>query len=204
MTSFSQARVPASSPVERDPRDLERWHLRNSDAMQVGADNTSSVAFWTAFDKVGDYASGAQWNDTFQTILNVTGRGTLYGMIGPHANAASTQTWEVTVDGVAYTFAQAVAYSSRALVGRIARAGGQFITAGMEGGVAASTDLEARTDNITAQITYNTTQFLRQPTDIDRFIRFDVSLLIRAKNSAAANNGGARSNNCGAIWHLDT
>lgn len=203
----SQARVPASSPFERDPSALPRTWISNQD-IKIGADNSAAAAFWTALDNIGDYQTSSPAGGTARTVVNVSGKGSLYGLIGPQtANAAgATTTWVVTVDGVAYTFTHGSHPGGycRSIIGTILEADGRFTTANNAGGVNLSGDLIARASNdaamnINAAVKYQ----VRIPLNIPRFIRFETSLNITVALSSALGLDPLPAY-AGAIWHLNT
>lgn len=207
-SSYYQTRVPASSPYERDPRTLMRF-CRQVGSCFSGADDDTTAAFWDALDKIGDYQTSSP-NGVARTVVNVTGRGCLYGLVGPSlATAAAVTTWTVTVDGVAYTISHAsgIATGYRSVIGQIFETKDRFITTAYEGGIPVSGELVARNANDTAAA-FTTAGGsvarwqLMSPHLLSRFIKFDTSLLVTVQTAIATT--GTRGDNAGALWHLDT
>lgn len=200
-------RVPASTPYERDPSALPRSWISNQ-GLAIGADLSSVAAFWTAIDNIGDYQTSSPAGGTARTVVNVSGKGALYGMIGPQCAFAggATTTWVVTVDGTPYTFVHSGSPTNnyaRSVVGTILELTSRFTTAANSGGVDVSTSLAARTSNDSAQNGLGTSPVvfqIRTPLNIQRFVRFDVSLNITVALSGALGTDPL-AGYAGAIWH---
>jgi hypothetical protein len=195
-----QVRVPASSPYERDPRRLPRVSVTQA---KIGGDGYGAANYYAALDAIGDYQSASPFTAT-RTIVNVTGRGSLLGCIGPAITAAgASTTWTITVDGVAYTITHVhgdAGSTRQSVIGAILAIPEIYTTAGASGGAIASTDFIARNGDDTSlkQAPANFMQ-IKSPEQVERVIVFDTSLRIDVACSVAPYEP-----RCGAIWHLDT
>ena len=198
--SFSQARVPAATPFLRDPRTLRAIAAAEGLYAYGGANPRSGAAFWAWVATVGSYQTSDPSTAT-RTIVNVaSGRGRLFGVIGPNINNGGNTTFTITVDGVAYTCGP---YSStnvgQILLGDITVPLSLYTTANDAGGVL-SAGAARTTNNIVADMADQLT--LRSPVEVPTFLKFDVSLKVEVACNVVR-NPGTNGANAGAIWALD-
>lgn len=153
---------------------------------------SSTTAFFTEMARRGLQDTTNWTADTYKTLLTVaSGKGLVAGIIGCTAGGAETTTFEITIDGVATTIAVGtLASGERATLfcGGIVDPA-VFTTAGK---VTQSDveELEADKATLNRQSAYvapwSTMDFMSIP-----MLRFNQSLLIRAKHSANIVNSTA-------------
>lgn len=197
--SLSQARVPATSPLEIDPRKMPVCEL-DSVGLKSGADLATSAAFWTTVDRLGDYQTASPDGVT-RTIMNVTGRGSLIGVIGPAINAiAGTTTFTITRDGVACALAALphATAGTRMVLGDCLHVEGLFTTATREGGLPI---VYPRSSNGVWYANSTSLFQLIDPRLARRIWSFDVSMKVEVISTTIS--GLALSAYCGALWALD-
>lgn len=200
MFAAFQTRVPASSPYERDPRVMPSWFVNGLNVNETGLQSVQTSAFWSHIDTIGDYITGDPSTAT-RTILDVTGRGRLVGVVGPNVAAGGTTTFTITVDGVEYTYAATPSSDGnqyRLCLGDFARWPTEATTANDIAG--SNTTGTARVGNIVSKA-YGGNLVVRSPVHATRFIKFDVSLKVQVSTTST----GSQTNSAysGIIWNLD-
>lgn len=171
-------------PYARTAADLTSTDEATTDS------GSGTVAYFTNLTGRGVIDTTNWTADTYKTILSVSGGGLMAGYVGCTAGAAETHTLELTVDGVLREVAVLLASGERAawLVG--AQAGDVSVTTLLWGRPlgdlnAAKTILATTTTNVTLP-SWPTLTMLGTPC-----LRFEQSLLVRAKHSASITNSTA-------------
>jgi len=193
----------AGTPYERDPRALPILVAPES-AFTIwdgSAQFLNGVDAWNHISRIGSMQTADPTTGT-RTIMNVSGRGRLTGVIGPGvASGAATTTFTITVDGTVYTVVGTTGHGSvnRVILGNIFRLGTEFTTASHSGGFSGGT--ATRHANTTVLSGTGDTYVLSNPMLASRFIKFDKSLKVEVASSSVG--GGTYQPYAAAIWNLD-
>tara|TARA_R110000751_G_scaffold13143_9_gene44476 strand:- start:258 stop:881 length:624 start_codon:yes stop_codon:yes gene_type:complete len=157
---------------------------------------SATTAFFTGMSQRGVEEQTDWASDTYKTLVSVTGKGLCGGMIGPTSAASGTTTFEITVDGLLTEIAVAdIASGSRGFL----VAGGMF-----EGNGFTSTPVATYSWSYGDNLSTDKTTFISLPGNDNywqpwstgaflgtAYLRFNTSLLVRAKHSAAITNSTA-------------
>ena len=153
---------------------------------------SNTTAFFTEMDRRGLQGTTNWTADTYKTILNISsGRGLVAGYIGPTAGGASNHTIEITIDGVKTELEiPDLVSGERAIL----LAGGApyttFFTSASSFAYQGDAALDANKQvfgNVNSMVpSWEAFSLLGTP-----LLRFNQSLLIRAKHSASITNSTA-------------
>lgn len=153
--------------------------------------NSDTVAFFTGLAGFGATDTTNWSSNTYKTIYSHTGRGLVHACVGPTAGGAATTTFEMTVDGVLSEITVTNANTERAflLTGAVMLA--DFTTVNTAQGIGSSGNaLDAGLSTIQAGVIYIPPMRWAHNFGIP-LLRYDVSMLIRMKHSAAITNSTA-------------
>jgi len=101
----------------KDPKYLFPFVAASGDIANVsgtGASVATAAAFFDNLTSNGLSVDSDYVADTPKTIIDVTGGGEIFAVIGPTAGGAETTTFEFVLDGVTYTYAFVCASGDRA------------------------------------------------------------------------------------------
>lgn len=151
---------------------------------------SSTTAFFTEMALRG-FQDTTNWTaDTYKTLLNVSsGKGLLAALVGPTAGGASTTTFEITADGVLTEIAIVVASGERANLNSGLATSSVFTSAGVwntPGVEALKADKATFVGKAGTLPLWSWLKMSGTP-----LLRFNQSLLIRAKHSASITNSTA-------------
>jgi len=157
--------------------------------------DSATVAFWTEFAGLGLQDTTNWTADTYKTLLTVSsGKGLVGTLIGPTAGGSSTTTFEFTLDGGSplEIAVSGLASGQRAVLtaaGLIQSGPAATTTPGLPNGaaLAANKQIFAEAPNTASLV--GTHQFMAS-FGVPQ-LRFNQSLLIRAKHSASITNSTA-------------
>lgn len=193
MPTFNDQGIHFTDPWLFEPRTILATQYYTSDsALSVTA--SSTTAFFTEQASRG-LQDQTNWTaNTYKTLLNVaSGKGLVAGMCGPTAGGAETTTFEITVDGVLDELTITNATSERAFLTNCATGLNSIYTTAAHylgnstGALAASATTFQDDLNIYA-LPWQVIGFHGTPC-----LRFNTSLLIRAKHSENITNSTATS-----------
>lgn len=160
----------------------------NANAAQA----SSTTAFFTQMAAAYGAQDTTNWTAaTYKTLLSVTGAGFLAAIVGPTAGGAETTTFEITVDGVLDEIAITVAASQRAGLACKLCTATDFTSADVF--AAPGVDGTIGSDKATFTLPSNPVQYMlpwRHAVAVP-MVRFNRTLLIRAKHSATITNSTA-------------
>lgn len=156
--------------------------------------DSSTTAFWTEFAGLGLQDTTNWTADTFKTLVTVSsGKGLVSHLIGPTAGGSSTTTFEITNDGVLTTIVvSGLASGQRAVLtaaGLIQSSPVATTTPGLPNGAALASNKQIFAEAPNAASLVATHQFMAS-FGVPQ-LRFNTSLLIRAKHSASITNSTA-------------
>ena len=99
MPTFSTPGVHFTDPWEFTPYQAVQSAISNTALTVVSTDDTT--AFFTNMATSYGIQDTTNWTeDTYKTLLTVTGKGLVSAIIGPSVAATDVTTFEITVDGV--------------------------------------------------------------------------------------------------------
>lgn len=169
-----------------------------------GADQTSAtVAFFTEMARRGLQDTTDWTADTYKTLLSVSsGKGLVAAIVGPTPGGSSTTTFEITVDGVLTEIAVATSSGKRALLSSFGAvvSGPVGTNVPAYAGSAALDSGKQIFSDVTASPSYIATHQFMAAFGVPQ-LRFNQSLLIRAKHSASITNSTATSYS-GIVYRL--
>lgn len=170
-----------------------------------GSDQTAAtVAFFTEIARRGAQDTTNWTSDTYKTLLTVSsGKGLVAALIGPTAGGSSTTTFEITVDGVLTEIAvTGLASGKRAMLsapGAVV-SGPATTTALAYAGDAALDSGKQIFSEVPTSTSYVPTHQFMAAFGVP-MLRFNQSLLIRAKHSASITNSTATAYS-GIVYRL--
>lgn len=170
----------------------------------LGSDQTSATtAFFTEVARRGAQDTTNWTADTYKTLLTVSsGKGLVAAIVGPTPGGSSTTTFEITVDGVLTEIAVATSSGKRAILvssGALVAGPATTIAPVYAGDAALDSGKQIFSDVPTSTSYLPTHQFLAA-FGVPQ-LRFNQSLLIRAKHSASITNSTATAYS-GIIYRL--
>lgn len=156
--------------------------------------DSATVAFWTEFAGLGLQDTTNWTANTYKPLLTVSsGKGLVGAVIGPTAGGAETTTFEFTVDGVLTEIAvSGLTSGQRAVViatGIVQSGPATTTTPGLPFNAALASNKQIFSDSPSATSLIATHQFMAS-FGVPQ-LRFNQSLLIRAKHSASITNSTA-------------
>jgi hypothetical protein len=166
--------------------------VQDSGAVQQ---DSSTVAFFTEMARRGIQDTTNWTADTYKTLLNVTsGYGVVAAIVGPTAGGSSTTTFEITRDGhVTEIAVPGLSSGERAYLTAFSPYAGDMFTAAnnsqFPGGEALDSNKQVFGAPISA--TSNVPPWWLTSVMGTPMLRFNYSLLIRAKHSASITNSTA-------------
>jgi len=166
--------------------------------------DSSTTAFWTVIAERGLQDTTNWTSDTYKTLLSVaSGKGLVGAILGPTAGGSSTTTFEITVDGILYTYAiPGLSSGKRAVMA----AGGLIVSSPVTGDTPGN-NISAVLDSGKQYFTEapNTAALVLTHQHMAAFgvpqLMFEKSLLIRAKHSASITNSTATAYS-GVVYRL--
>lgn len=181
-----------------DPRKFQFVSATAANLLAYDASNTQRTAatteFFTEMARRGLQEQTDWVADTYKTLLNVTsGAGHVASIIGPTAGGSSTTTFEITVDGIAYTIAVPVSGSGLRACAFAGYAGINNYTTAIDFVQPRAEALDA-TKTYFTDIAYNGAASVLPWNFLMRgipMLEYKNSLLIRAKHSANITNSTA-------------
>ena len=184
-----------------DPNRLPRWTHQDAGLRLLDTANTirnaSETQFWSlGIDAMGASNTSAFGVDTYKTLLNIiSGAGVAYAFIGPNPSGSQTTTWRITVDGVEYEIAQAVASGRRSFLGYTSSQG--VFTADAHAGSGRHTGLDAGGQYFATP----DSGAIYGPSEVFKFplLEYERSLLVEVKHSAAIS--ASISENSGVCYY---
>ncbi|TAL00632.1 MAG: hypothetical protein EPO08_13005 [Rhodospirillaceae bacterium] len=201
-----QTQSPSTSPYLRDPKVLPLYDVPSANlkinSLTAGAALSNFWGGSGGIAQIGDYQT-ADPSTATRTIVNVSGRGRLTGLIGGTSNAGST-TWTITIDGTVYTLTHAgMVAGQRSIVGDITRIEPMYTTAANGQGYTVAQDLSTRGSNsVSISMRGATLHQVINPVLSPLFVKFDSSLLVQIAMSTI--NADATAAYAGVIWKLDS
>jgi len=99
--------IGSTDNFNRDPTKAPRYVVDSSNYDYTGSNsfrNPSQSGFWTT-NAIGAIITTAQVANTARTVVNISGKGGFlcWGIGTQHNSSSNTNTWVITVDGVATT-----------------------------------------------------------------------------------------------------
>jgi hypothetical protein len=187
-------------PFLTDPKDFPRQNAVTTQLM-IGVSASNAPGFWTSFDDAGDYVTGCSDN-VKKTVVDVTGRGKLYGAIGPESDATGTCTWEITVDGVVHTLPPITVYTGwRSTLGWCLENANRYTTAGQEGAGNGTTWQLGAINDWAFPLLTSTVFHVRSPYFCPNPIKFNTDLKVELTQTDVTN--ALYDYNAGALWKMD-
>ena len=186
-------------PFITDPLHMPR-RVMPATNIHTGANDSSSGSFWTSYmARAGDWKTSSN-STSFQTIVDLSGRGKFFGALSPTLSNTKTCTWRITVDGVVTTLPAILTNSGadRCILGDLLVLDTRYNTSG---GVAGGTN--------GASARYSDFQYprvqldhaMKSLDDVKGFIQFATDLKVEYK--LTGHNYATGYNYTGACWVFD-